>query len=276
MVYGLNLIAVQVPVQGHGEKGVAMTDDSIATRLHVEARLQPGATVGLGHDRAHFLRSVLRLKAGRTLALFNAADGEWLARIDGLGRGWCSLVVLECRRGPERTPDLWLVFAPIKRARLDFLVEKATELGCARLQPVFTRHTAVSRVNVERLRSNVREAAEQCERITLPEVCEPVTLEVLLADWPTDRRLLVAVEAGAAPPIDDVLAEAGRDEPWAVLVGPEGGFSAAERKLLAAPRGHRDARLLAVAGGRLASPPGGQGEMTFDLKATLCISKCVA
>jgi 16S rRNA (uracil1498-N3)-methyltransferase len=209
-----------------------MADDSIATRLHVEARLEPGATVGLEHDRAHFLRAVLRLKPGRTLALFNETDGEWLARIDGLGRGWCSLVVLERRRGPEATPDLWLIFAPIKRARLDFLVEKATELGCSLLQPVFTRYTAVGRVNVERLRSNVREAAEQCERLSLPEVREPMTLEALLAGWPADRRLLVGLEAGPAPPIDVALAAASPGDRWAVLVGPEGGFAAEERELL--------------------------------------------
>jgi 16S rRNA (uracil1498-N3)-methyltransferase len=205
-----------------------MADETIATRLHVEARLETGATVGLGHDRAHFLRSVLRLKAGRVVALFNAEDGEWLARIDGLGRGWCSLVVVERRRDPEQMPDLWLVFAPIKRARLDFLVEKATELGCARLQPVFTHRTAVARVNVERLRSNVREAVEQCERLTLPEVSEPMTLEALLADWPAGRRLLVAMETGAVPPIDTVLSEAGPATPWAILVGPEGGFAPEE------------------------------------------------
>ena len=230
-----SLVALEALAQGHDESGrKAMVDDSIATRLYAEARLEAGVAVGLDHDRSHFLRSVLRLKSGRTLALFNEADGEWLARIDGLGRGWCSLVVLERRRAPEKVPDLWLVFAPIKRARLDFLVEKATELGCSLLQPVFTRHTAVGRVNLERLRSNVREAAEQCERLSLPEVRDPRPLDALLADWPTERHLLVAMEAGHARPIDEVLAEAGRDEPWAVLTGPEGGFSAAERKLLAA------------------------------------------
>ena len=204
----------------------------IATRLYCEQDLVAGATIGLAHDRSHFLRTVLRLKPGAMLALFNERDGEWLARIDGLGKGWCSLAVLEQRRSGEAAPDLWLVFAPIKRARLDFLVEKATELGCAVLQPVFTRHTAVERVNLDRLRANVREAAEQCERLSLPEVREPMTLERLIGQWPPDRRLFLCLEAGRARPISEVLASQERCGRVAVLVGPEGGFAADERRAL--------------------------------------------
>lgn len=211
----------------------------IHTRLHVEDRLSEEGVIGLDHDRAHFLRSVLRLRPGQHVALFNARDGEWLARIEGLGKGWCSLALITQRRPPESSPDLWLVFAPIKRARLDFVVEKATELGVSRLQPVITRHTAVERINLERLSANTREAAEQCERLDLPEVAAAMPLEKLLAEWPDGRRLLVCAEAGPARPIAEVLekgkAEAGSaGRAWAVLVGPEGGFSPEERQVLTA------------------------------------------
>ncbi len=206
----------------------------IETRLHVEAHIEKGTSVGLDHAGAHFLRSVLRLKPGAMLAVFNGQDGEWLARIDGIGKGWCSLEVIELRRRPEPEPDLWLVFAPIKRARLDFVAEKAVELGCSLLQPVFTRYTDVSRVNSERLTANAREAAEQCERMSLPAVREVVAIDELMASWPPERRILLCAESGSAQPIAEVLqdiragdGDAGRG-PWAVMTGPEGGFTKGE------------------------------------------------
>jgi 16S rRNA (uracil1498-N3)-methyltransferase len=204
-----------------------------ATRLYVEAALAPGQAVGLDHGQAHFLRSVLRLAPGARLAVFNGRDGEWLAEIEALGKGWCSLTLLEQRRLAEPEPDLWLVFAPIKRARIDFMAEKATELGCSLLQPVMTRFTAVSRVNEERLAANAREAAEQCERLTVPVVRETVGFGQLLDGWPAGRRLLVCAEWGEARPIADALqairAESPGDAgPWAVMTGPEGGFAESE------------------------------------------------
>lgn len=204
--------------------------ERVETRLFVEAALAAGATLGLDHARAHFLRSVLRLKRGARIAVFNGEDGEWAARLDALGKGWASLVVEERRRAQAPGPDLWLVFAPIKRARLDFLVEKAVELGVSRLQPVMTRHTAVSRVNQERLAANAREAAEQCERLSVPEVREARPLFDLMADWPSGRRLLVCSERGAGPPLSEVLQAAAEQPktPWAILVGPEGGFARSE------------------------------------------------
>jgi 16S rRNA (uracil1498-N3)-methyltransferase len=214
-----------------------------ATRLYVGEALTPARSVGLDHARAHFLRSVLRLSPGAQLAVFNESDGEWLAEIEGLGKGWCSLVLLEQRRAPAPEPDLWLVFAPVKRARIDFMAEKATELGCSVLQPVMTRFTAVSRVNEERLAANAREAAEQCERLSLPEVRETVTFDQLLQGWPPERRLVVCAEWGDARPIAEAL-QAVRGErpagqapgqaagqaagPWAVMTGPEGGFAESE------------------------------------------------
>ncbi len=203
--------------------------EGIATRLHVEEHLAEGVAVGLDHGRAHFLRSVLRLAKGARVALFNGRDGEWLARLEGLGKGWASLAVERRLREQDETPDLWLAFAPIKRARIDFLAEKATELGVARLLPVFTRHTAVGRVNVERLAANAREAAEQCRRLSVPEVAEPRELFALLSDWPAERRLLLCSEAGEARPIAEVLAELAESGaaagPAAVMTGPEGGFA---------------------------------------------------
>ncbi len=205
----------------------------IETRLYVDEDLAEGRSLGLDHARAHYLRSVLRLVRGAEIALFNGRDGEWLARLDGLGKGWASLTVGRRLRAQDATPDLWLVFAPIKRARIDFLAEKATELGVARLQPVMTRHTAVARVNTERLAANAREAAEQCGRLGVPEVRAPCELFALLAEWPAERRLLLCAEAGPARPIGEVLAEqaeraAADPSPFAVLTGPEGGFAQSE------------------------------------------------
>jgi 16S rRNA (uracil1498-N3)-methyltransferase len=199
----------------------------------VEAALALGQPVGLDSARAHFLRSVLRLGPGARLAVFNGRDGAWLAEFEGLGKGWCSLKLLAQRRAAAPEPDLWLVFAPIKRARIDFMAEKATELGCSLLQPVMTRFTAVSRVNEERLAANAREAAEQCERLTLPEVRQTVTFGQLLDRWPAGRRLLVCAEWGEARPIVEALqairAETGPEAaPWAVMTGPEGGFAESE------------------------------------------------
>ncbi len=211
--------------------------EPIASRLHLDRPLHEGATIGLDHDRAHYLRSVLRLEAGAAIALFNGRDGEWLARIEGLGKGWCSLRVDRRLRAPQQEDDLWLIFAPIKRARIDFIAEKATELGCSRLQPVMTRFTDVTRVNVERLAANAREAAEQCRRLTVPEVQVPIGLARLLESWPNDRRLLVCAESGPVQPIAEALGElaaeaAPRATALAVLVGPEGGFAPEELEML--------------------------------------------
>lgn len=222
-----------------------MTPPKPATRLHVAEDLAAGRALGLDSARAHFLRSVLRLERGAELAVFNARDGEWQARLDGLGKGWASLQVLEQRRPPQGEPDLWLVFAPIKRARLDFMVEKATELGISVLQPVFTQHTDVSRVNTERLAANAREAAEQCERLSVPEVRDSLAFQELLAQWPAERRMLLCAESGDARPIAEVLAALRAPgaadnaamntmpSPWAVMTGPEGGFHPAELDALA-------------------------------------------
>jgi 16S rRNA (uracil1498-N3)-methyltransferase len=212
-----------------------MTDTNLIepearVRLFVEVELGPRAVVGLSSEQAHYLQHVLRRRAGDALLLFNGRDGEWTARIEGVGRGWCSVAVEAQRRPQRRAPDLWLVFAPIKRARLDFLAEKATELGVSALWPMFTRHTAVARVNVERLRANSIEAAEQCERLSVPEIFEPADFDDVLARWPNERRILLLDETGQALPLAAALAETrtAAASPWAVMVGPEGGFERRE------------------------------------------------
>ena len=201
--------------------------DNPRTRLHVDSPLAEGQAVGLDHERAHYLRHVLRLDKGDAIAVFNGHDGEWLAVIDGFGKGWCSLTVTTQRRLQEGGPDVWLLFAPIKRGRIDTVAEKASELGAARIWPVFTRHTDPHRVNLDRLRANAVEAAEQCERLTVPELADPVPLDKALASWPEGRVLFLCRESGAARPVAEAVREhAGR--PAAFLVGPEGGFAKAE------------------------------------------------
>lgn len=202
----------------------------IETRLYVTADLAAGGSVGLEAGQSHYIRHVLRLQPGAHVALFNGRDGEWEARIDGIGKGWTSLSLVGLRRAQRVEPDIWLVFAPIKRARIDFTAQKATELGASVLWPVYTRFTQVERVNVERLRANAVEAAEQTARLTIPEVREPLSLDALLDAWPADRPMIVCDETGAGVPIIDALARppfAG-GTPSGLLIGPEGGFAEAE------------------------------------------------
>jgi 16S rRNA (uracil1498-N3)-methyltransferase len=197
------------------------------TRLFVTTDLAGGLSIGLEPSQAHYVKTVLRLGPGAELALFNGRDGEWRGRVDGVGRGWCSVSLYAQSRPQEEPGDLALIFAPLKRGRIDFLVAKATELGAAFLHPVFTRRSVVERVNIERLRANAIEAAEQSERLSVPEVTEPEPLERLLARWPAERRLLLCDESGAAPPIAETLAGM-VGAASAVLVGPEGGFAETE------------------------------------------------
>ena len=165
---------------------------------------------------------MLRLGPGDRVKLFDDRTGEWLAEIVEAGKKRVTLIVAERLREREHVPDLWLLFAPVKRGRIDWLVEKATELGVERLRPVITRRTIVDRLNLERLRAHTVEAAEQCERTALPLLDEPRKLDALLKDWPADRTLWFADEAGGAP-------FAPAPGPAAILIGPEGGFTDDER-----------------------------------------------
>ncbi|WP_296381452.1 16S rRNA (uracil(1498)-N(3))-methyltransferase [Reyranella sp.] len=202
-----------------------------ATRLFTEADLSAGADTELTEAQAHYLRHVMRRDAGAPLLLFNGRHGEWQATLSLRGKKGAAAQVAAQTRPQAAEPDLWLCFAPVKRARIDWIAEKATELGVAALQPVITRHTIVERVNVERLRANAVEAAEQTERLSVPEVRAPVEFARLLADWPAGRRLLMADETGGGRPIAEALGEldkAARAAPWGIVIGPEGGFAADE------------------------------------------------
>ncbi|MCP5371101.1 MAG: 16S rRNA (uracil(1498)-N(3))-methyltransferase [Hyphomicrobiales bacterium] len=196
-------------------------------RLYVDADLAEGAVVEVAGAAGHYLASVMRARPGDAVALCNGRDGEWRARVEAVGRRGATLRLDSRTRPQEPEPDLWLCFAPLKKTATDFVVEKATELGASRLVPVVTRRTAAARVNTERLRATAREAAEQCERLTLPAVDPPVTLDRLLADWPAGRTLLFLDETGGGAPLAGVLAGTGA-APLAVLVGPEGGFDGDE------------------------------------------------
>jgi 16S rRNA (uracil1498-N3)-methyltransferase len=198
-------------------------------RLFVEGDLSPDARLEATPEQSHYLKHVMRLGGQDTVALFNGRDGEWLARLEPEARHRLFLRSETRLRPQAAEPGPWLAFAPIKKAAGDFLVEKATELGAERLIPVITKHTVTSRVNLDRLAANAREAAEQCGRLTVPEVLEPRPLDHLVRDWPAHRRLLVGDERGTGRPLAQVLAEpplAGA--PLGLLIGPEGGFAAAE------------------------------------------------
>lgn len=201
--------------------------DGIETRLHVDAALAQGGTVRLEEAQAHYLRNVLRLGPGDDIALFNGRDGEWRSRIEAISKKAAELAVLEQTRPQSVEPDIWLAFAPIKRARIDFTAQKATELGASVLWPVMTRRTMVDRVNVARLAANAVEAAEQSDRLGVPDVREPVKLDGLLDVWPEDRPLILCDESGAGLPFADALARPPLLNCRAVgfVIGPEGGFS---------------------------------------------------
>ncbi|GMG84696.1 16S rRNA (uracil(1498)-N(3))-methyltransferase [Paralimibaculum aggregatum] len=207
-------------------------------RLHVDLPLAAEAEVGLAREQAHYLFSVMRLAAGDRVALFNGRDGEWAAEVVSAGKRAGVLACRERLRQQTVLPDLWLLFAPLKKARTDFVAEKACEMGCARLWPVFTQHTNAERVRPDRLRAHAVEAAEQCGLLAVPEVAEPCPLAAALAGWDPARRLLFCDERGGGVPAFAAVQAAGPG-PWAVLVGPEGGFSEAEaERLRALPFAH--------------------------------------
>lgn len=198
-------------------------------RLFVDETLSQGATLALEGQQANYLGAVLRLGEGAQVKLFDDHTGEWLAEVTEAGKRRVSLRLVQHLRAREAAPDLWLVFAPIKRGRIDWVVEKATELGVARLVPVLTRRTIVDRVNTERLRAHMIEAAEQCDRTALPKLDEPEKLARVLDQWPPERALLFADEMGGEP----LIPTAGTG-PAAILIGPEGGFTAEERDAIRA------------------------------------------
>lgn len=203
-------------------------------RLYTDAALAAGAEIALDTDRAHYLRDVLRRETGAAVDVFNGRDGEWRAEIVEIRKKAARLRCIEKRRAQGNTPETapGLVFAPLKRAQTDLLVQKATELGVGVLQPVNTRYTQAERINAERLEKIAVEAAEQSERLDIPEIRPLRPLPALLDGWPTDRPLIACAEAGPAGPIAAVLGPLA-GQALTVLTGPEGGFSPDELEILA-------------------------------------------
>ena len=213
-------------------------------RLYIEESLSAGASLTLEKEQSHYLVTVLRMGEGEAVLLFNGRDGEWAARIAEAHKKNCVLELTAQTRAQEPLPDIWLLFAPVKRARLDFIAQKATEMGAAVIQPVFTERTVVTRLKDERLQANAVEAAEQCGLVAVPEVREAEKLGALLAKWDEiapGRRILFCDEnegpGATRAALEKLAADGAKGSPLAVLVGPEGGFSPGEREML---RGRSD------------------------------------
>jgi 16S rRNA (uracil1498-N3)-methyltransferase len=200
-------------------------------RLFVREPLSEGAAVALDARQANYLGNVLRMGTGAELLIFDGQSGEWLARIAEAGKKSMRLTVDRRTRQPEAIPDVWLAFAPVKRAAIDWLVEKATELGAARLIPSITQRTVAERVKLERLEAIAIEAAEQCGRTRLPDIAAPLSLKNLLGERDPARTLYFADEAGGEP-----AADAFKPGPALILIGPEGGFTDDERAAIRAAR----------------------------------------
>jgi 16S rRNA (uracil1498-N3)-methyltransferase len=199
-------------------------------RLFLDAALAPGAEPVLSPEQAHYLTHVLRLKAGDGVRVFNGRDGEWLSYLTEVAKKSARLRCEGKVADAKPPPDIDYLFAPLKHARLDYMVQKATELGVRRLRPVITARTIAERVNLARMRANVIEAAEQCNLVYVPDVLDPVKLERALAEWPSTRSLIYCDETlGNANPLESLR---GLKMPAAVLVGPEGGFTSEEKHLL--------------------------------------------
>ncbi|WP_413208179.1 16S rRNA (uracil(1498)-N(3))-methyltransferase [Rhodospirillum sp. A1_3_36] len=202
-------------------------------RLYVTAPLVEGQPAPLEDGQAHYLRGVLRLSPGDRVSLFNGCDGEWAGEISALSKSAGEVLPQDLLRPQVEETGPWLLFAPLKKDATDYVVQKAVELGCSALLPIFTRRTQSQRVRTDRLRAQVIEASEQCERLTLPEVAEARPLDAVLADWPANRRLFVMAERQNARPAAEVFAERAGD-PAGILVGPEGGLAQSDLEALAA------------------------------------------
>jgi 16S rRNA (uracil1498-N3)-methyltransferase len=209
-------------------------------RLFVSSPLLPHGAVILSKDQAHYLLHVMRAKTGEKLAVFNGKDGEWEAEISFLSKKEVSLTALSQTKVQTSEPDIWLAFAPVKNAAIHFVAQKATELGVSALLPVFTDHTIINRVSTDKLLANAIEAAEQSERLTVPEIHEAQKLTAFLSTFPQDRTLVFCDESGQGAPIISALKNH-RSPKLALLIGPEGGFSTKELDIL-----HKHPHVIAV------------------------------
>ena len=214
-----------------------MTTPAASARLFVTDELAAGTSIQPSKEQQHYLLNVMRCRDGETVLVFNGRDGEWQAEIRREGRRECRLVIQQATRPQISSPDLWLLFAPVKKARLDFIAQKASEMGCSRIWPVRTEHCQVSRVNDDRMLANVIEAAEQTERLDIAEVMPFTDLAMALDSCETHRNIIFCDEAIAGDAGKNavrVLTDAAPISHAAVVIGPEGGFSKAERAMISA------------------------------------------
>lgn len=211
-----------------------LPDLSSTPRLMVEGPLVSGASFALPAAQSHYLAQVMRRQPGDIIRVFDGVSGEWAARVAHVGKKVVELQIEAPTAPQEQFADLWLCAAPLKRGRIDWLAEKACELGVARLVPVLTARTVVERLNLDRLRAHMLEAAEQCGRTAVPMVVEPIKLAALLRDWPSARSLIFADEKGGTPMASAIFGHTG---PAAILIGPEGGFTADEAAAVRAVKG---------------------------------------
>lgn len=204
-----------------------MRENYTLTRLFVDSELAAGVGIALDTTQAHYLGTVLRKSIGDIVRIFNGRDGEWVAEISTLAKRHATLLVTEQLLPHHAAPDIWLIFAPIRKHRTAFIFEKATELGVTKFMPVITTRTQFSKLNTDKARAQIIEAAEQTERLDLPEVIKPQKLDIALDSWNPARRIIFADEAGGARNALDVMAD--YSGPSALLIGPEGGFTDVER-----------------------------------------------
>lgn len=207
-----------------------MRENYTLTRIYMDETLGAGVRFELPKDQAHYLANVLRLKTGDELRVFNGKNGEWKARMSDVSRKKTVIYLTEQLREPKACPDIWLCFAPVRKHRNAFILEKATELGASVLQPVVTARTQYAKLRLDKMQSQIIEAAEQTERLDLPELRETIDLDKLLDGWGADRTLIFADEAGDAEPALSVLQNI--KGAVALLIGPEGGFTDDERARL--------------------------------------------
>ena len=207
-----------------------MRENYTLTRLYVAEPLAEGETIALPKEQAHYLSNVLRKTVGDSIRIFNGEAGEWRADISAISKRAATLAVIEQLREPTICPDITLCFAPVRKHRTSFIIEKATELGVRHLQPIITARTQFPKFNVEKAKLQAIEAAEQTERLDIPEISTPQKLTQLIDDWDETRTLIFADEAGDASPALNALGIV--SGPSAILIGPEGGFTPQERELL--------------------------------------------
>ena len=210
-----------------------MRENYTLTRLFISSPLTQGAAIALTKEQAHYLGTVLRKSTGDSLRVFNGESGEWRAEIIELSRKGGTISLTERLRAPKSAPDIWLCFAPVRKHRTAFIIEKGTELGASEFHPLITERTQFPRLNTDKARLQAIEAAEQTERLDVPKVHEVARLQEVLSAWDESRLLIFADEAGEAKPALDVLNDIPQT-PAAILIGPEGGFSHPEREMLRA------------------------------------------